>query len=410
MNKIYFQFFLCFLFITKSYAQCDYSTPVYSVGSDKGLLYGIATAYNGVEDSLFLDVYYPIGSPEQKKPMIIWAFGGGFFQGVRQDLASICQDIAARGIVAVTIDYRLGFTGPPGLNPPFAFDKAEILRAAYRGILDMKGAIRFMKAKHLEYEIDLERVWSGGVSAGAIVALNAAFLDKESEKPAELGTINPIGNQQRNDLGKIEGSLNINGYDESVQGVFNFFGAVLDTKEIDVSDQIAVFSYHQTNDPVVPCKINTPYYGISFIAANYPVVHGTCAITDYFVDNHLDPLYWESWIYPGSQHSPHNQDAVINFMLQHAKPLLCNSINNVSNHSSDLDYLILNPNPSDEYIRIQNIKGTFDYSVYDFSGKTLYSGQSNADYKIDVSSFKTGLYFLEIKYNAESRIFKWLKS
>lgn len=90
--------------------------------------------YRDIQNSLFLDIYYPIGSPEIQKPLVIWAFGGGFFQGAREDFAAVCSDLASRGIVSATIDYRIGFDGPyPTLGPPFSYDVAEIIRAGYRG-------------------------------------------------------------------------------------------------------------------------------------------------------------------------------------------------------------------------------------------------------------------------------------
>lgn len=409
MYKIYWILFLT-VFLEKGISQCDYSKPQYSFGSDKGLFYGLLPNYNGVPDSLFLDVYYPIGSPESSKPMVIWAFGGGFFQGVRQDFAPVCEELAVRGLISVTIDYRIGFDSPAGLNPPFAYDKAEILRAAYRGVTDMKGAIRFMKAKNQEYGIDLDRVWIGGASAGSIVALNAAFLDKESEKPIEVGAVKPIGTKQRPDLGSIEGTLNLNGYDTKVQGVFNFFGAVLDTNEIDPNDRIAVMSYHQTNDPIVPCQAKTPYYQISFIAANYPICYGTCMIDARFQRIGLDPVYYQSWIYPGSTHGTHDETAIVNFMLENAKPLLCKNITRVSDHSSNFASAYISPNPSDNFIEIKNIYGLFDYSIFNLSGKLIRTNQSTSENRIDVSSIQVGMYLIRVKCNGESRTFKWFKS
>lgn len=409
MNKLYCLFALLML-LQKGISQCDYSKAQYAVGSDKGLFYGVLPNYNGMQDSLFLDVYYPIGSPEPLKPMIIWAFGGGFFQGVRQDFAPVCEELAARGLISVTIDYRIGFDGPAGLNPPFAYDKAEILRAAYRGVMDMKGAIRFMKAKHNEYGIDLTRVWSGGASAGSIVALNAAFLDKDSEKPLEVGETKPIGTKLRPDLGPIEGTLNLNGYDSKVKGVFNFFGALLDTNAIDAADQIAVMSYHQTNDPIVPCQAKTPYYQISFIAANYPVCYGTCVITDRLEHIGLDPVYFESWIYPGSTHGTHDETAILNFMLENAKPLLCNTISSTSEPVSKLSSVYIRPNPAQQFLEMNNIEGEFDYTIYNLSGKTIQSKHSGTDNRIDISNIQTGMYLIKILSNGDSRIFKWFKS
>ncbi len=400
-----------FLCTSKLFAQCDYSPGQFQITSEKKLLYGILPDYQNKQDSLFLDIYYPIGSPESQKPLVIWAFGGGFFQGAREDFASVCENLASRGILSATIDYRLGFDGPyPTLGPPFSYDPAEIVRAGYRGATDMKGAIRFLKDKANQYGIDINRVWLGGASAGSVVALNAAFLDLESEKPKEVGDISPIGTKSRLDLGPIEGVLNQNGQNSSVQGVFNIFGALLDTLEISPTNKIAVFSYHQTQDPVVPCEAKTPYYNYSFIGANYPIVYGTCVITDRLNHIGMDPLYYESWIYPGNQHATHNDDAVINFFIEQAKPFLCKTISqSESAHTSVLDPLEIVPTLVTDEFKLNHLSGIFDYSIYNFSGQLLTRKKQTANTIIDVHTYQPGIYFIEVQKETNHKTLRWIK-
>ncbi len=402
-------FILLVFLVNQLWSQCDYTVSKFGFATDKNIHFGNAIDYNGDIDSLFLDVYYPVGSSEKEKPLIIWAFGGGFFQGQRQDMNTICEELARRGFVAATIDYRLGFDGPLGLNPPFAYDPAEVLRAGFRGATDMKAAIRFLKAKHLDYEIDLNRVWTGGISAGAIVALNAAYLDKDSEKPTECGNISPIGIKKRLDLGPIDGDLNINGYDSKVQGVFNFFGALLDTNAVDPKDDIAVFSYHQTGDPVVPCQAKTPYYQISFIAANYPVVYGSCVIHDRLKNIALDPTYYESWLYAGNQHASHNDQAVLNFMIQNANPLLCSNISSTSEYSHNLKHAIVNPNPAQDFIQINHIPKDCQVTIMDLSGNLIYTPFDLENKLLDIAHLRNGMYLLQLKSKNEIRTIKWIK-
>lgn len=393
------------------FSQCDYTSGRFAVASDKKLLYGILPDYRDIQDSLFLDIYYPIGSPELQKPLVIWAFGGGFFQGNREDFAAVCSDLASRGIVSATIDYRIGFDGPyPTLGPPFSYDVAEIIRAGYRGATDMKGAIRFLKAKNNQYGIDLDRVWIGGASAGSIVALNAAFLDLESEKPKETGNITPIGTKARNDLGPVEGVLNQNGYDSKIQGVFNIFGAVLDTNAINVDNKIAVFSYHQIQDPVVPCDARPPYYNYTFISNNYPIAYGTCVITERLKNIGMDPLYYETWIYQGNQHATHDNEAVIDFFLQQAKPFFCKTITNsdgTSNQTLASVYII--PNLVSEYFEIKNAPDQFGYTLFNAAGQILKQINRTTFPLIQVSNFESGVYFVTIQSGTERKTLRWIK-
>ncbi|HEX5626279.1 MAG TPA: carboxylesterase family protein [Saprospiraceae bacterium] len=392
------------------FAQCDYTSPKYGFRSEKNILFGILPDYRNINDSLFLDVYYPVGSPEIKKPLVIWAFGGGFITGKREDFAQVCEYLAARGVVSATIDYRLGFDGPaPGLNPPFAYDKAEVLRAGYRGATDMKGAIRFLKAKENQYGIDLDRVWVGGGSAGAMVAINAAFLDQESEKPKEAGNVSPIGAKPRLDLGPVDGLLNLNGQDSKVQGVFNIFGALIDTNAVASSDRIAVFSYHQTGDPIVPCGSNTPYYPIPLIAQNYPIVHGSCSITERLKHLGLDPKLWETWIYQGTEHAVHDQDAVIDFFLSNAQPIWCASTTGVESPNAGLAVPRVVPNPANDRIHIQNWKGPYQYQIVNLAGQIYQQGFLEEERGIAIPTLEPGYYLLHIQNGSAFHILKWIK-
>ncbi len=389
-------------------AQCNYDKNSYPFESEKNILFGVLPDYRNLNDSLFLDIYWPVGSVEKEKPLIIWAFGGGFFQGKRQDFAAICQEMAQRGIVSATIDYRLGFDGPGfGLNPPFAYDAAEILRAGYRGATDMKGAIRFLKQQHQKYEIDLSRIWIGGASAGAIVAMNAAFLNKDSEKPKEAGVTTSIGVKERLDLGPVEGILNQNGYNSEVQGVFNIFGALLDTSAVDAKDRIAVFSYHQTGDPIVPCLADKPYYPIPLISQNYPIAYGSCVITDRFKNLSIPDPYWETWIYTGTEHAVHNQDEVLNFMIEQAKPFFCKTITH-SLQAEDSGIQIL-PNPAESYLQVKNLNKPYSYKIFNTSGQIMMSGHLIEHPYIEIEPLPSGIYLLKLTSNSDQVTIKWLK-
>jgi len=407
--KSYILIAISLLFIGyQSNAQCNYDKNSYSFDKETAVLYGVLPDYRGIMDSLYLDIYWPVGSPELEKPIIIWAFGGGFFQGKRQDFAPICEEMAQRGIISATIDYRIGFDGPGfGLNPPFAFDAAEIIRAGYRGATDMKGAIRYLKAHHKKYEIDLSRVWLGGASAGSIVALNAAFLNKESEKPKEAGAIGGVGAKERPDLGPIEGTLNVNGFNSEVQGVLNIFGALMDTSSIDPSDRIAVFSYHQSGDPVVPCQANRPYYPIPLISQNYPTAYGSCVITERLQNLQIPETHWETWIYTGTEHAVHNQDAVLNFMIEQAKPFLCKNI--LATKDQATSQILVFPNPAQSELHLLNLPGDCNYLIKNIAGQILQKGKVETTTPIYVEHYQSGIYFLELHF-AESRVIKkWIK-
>jgi len=71
------------------------------------------------EDSLHLNVWTPAKSADEKLPVLVWFFGGGLQEGNTSEMEFDGERIARRGIVVVTINYRLnvfGFFAHPELT------------------------------------------------------------------------------------------------------------------------------------------------------------------------------------------------------------------------------------------------------------------------------------------------------
>lgn len=68
------------------------------------------------EDCLYLNVWTPAKSADEKLPVYVWYFGGGLQVGHTAEMEFDGERIARRGIVVVTINYRLntfGFCATP---------------------------------------------------------------------------------------------------------------------------------------------------------------------------------------------------------------------------------------------------------------------------------------------------------
>jgi carboxylesterase type B len=64
------------------------------------------------EDCLFLNVWTPVGASEQSRlPVLVWIHGGAFIQGSGAQPRYDGTELAKRGTVVVTINYRLGPLG-----------------------------------------------------------------------------------------------------------------------------------------------------------------------------------------------------------------------------------------------------------------------------------------------------------
>ncbi|ANX00821.1 hypothetical protein CSTERLE_04105 [Thermoclostridium stercorarium subsp. leptospartum DSM 9219] len=59
------------------------------------------------EDCLYLNVWTPARNGDERLPVFVWFFGGGFQVGYTSEMEFDGERIARRGIVVVTVNYRL---------------------------------------------------------------------------------------------------------------------------------------------------------------------------------------------------------------------------------------------------------------------------------------------------------------
>ena len=63
------------------------------------------------EDCLYLNVWTPATRADEKLPVFVWYFGGGLQVGYTSEMEFDGERIARRGVVVVTINYRLNSFG-----------------------------------------------------------------------------------------------------------------------------------------------------------------------------------------------------------------------------------------------------------------------------------------------------------
>src|SRR5437762_2798636 len=67
---------------------------------------------NGMsEDCLYLNVWTPAKSDREKLPVLVYFFGGGFQAGDGSEPRYDGESMATKGIVSITVNYRLGIFG-----------------------------------------------------------------------------------------------------------------------------------------------------------------------------------------------------------------------------------------------------------------------------------------------------------
>lgn len=120
------------------------------------------------EDCLYLNVWSPAGSHRGRLPVLVWIPGGGFVSGSGSVPLYDGARLAARGIIVVTINYRLGILGFL-VTPALAAEAArEHVPAGNYGLQDMIAALRWVHRNIAAFGGDPDAVTVAGQSAGSI--------------------------------------------------------------------------------------------------------------------------------------------------------------------------------------------------------------------------------------------------
>lgn len=219
-----------------------YATDVYpTVTVTSNVVYGENLTFSGSNKILKLDFYEPTGDTATVRPLIIWAHSGSFLNGTKTDVdvVALSQAFAKKGYACASIDYRTGF---------FPIDSANSVKAVIRAVQDMRASIRFFYKDRAEgtntFKIDTNNIFIGGTSAGAIMALHIAYLDRT----CEINDYVPSSSLET--LGGLEGNSGNPCYSANVNGVINLCGALAKYCWLEAGD-LPFCSMHGNEDGVV---------------------------------------------------------------------------------------------------------------------------------------------------------------
>jgi para-nitrobenzyl esterase len=121
---------------------------------------------NVSEDCLYLNVWTPAKSASDRIPVLVWIYGGGFAFGSTSTPVHNGEHLARKGVVLVSINYRvgsLGFLAHPGLSA----ESPHHVSGNY-GLLDMIAGLQWVKKNIAAFGGDPTRVTIFGESAGGI--------------------------------------------------------------------------------------------------------------------------------------------------------------------------------------------------------------------------------------------------
>ena len=142
--------------------------------------------YRTVGDTkLNLYIFSPPGHrADDRKPAIVFFFGGGWKNGSPAQFSETCRYLASRGMVAMTADYRVA-------------SRHDV--KAVDCVKDAQAAVRWIRANAVRLGIDAGRIAAGGGSAGGhIAACTGTVRDiddpeaKIGSRPAAMVLFNPV--------------------------------------------------------------------------------------------------------------------------------------------------------------------------------------------------------------------------
>lgn len=396
--KQLFTIISCSLFALGVYAQADCTGGRYvtenlfnTVDVTNAITFGNNNALGGGPVDLKMDVYEPAGDSETGRAVVIMQFGGSFIGGQRSDVAGQCEFFAKMGYVAIAPDYRVGFFFPSEVTTTLA-----VLRAAH----DMKAVVRYLRKSVAEdgnpYGIDPDRIIVGGISAGAIGAIHAAYFDDVAEIPSYM----------ENDtagLGGVEGNSGTPGYSSEVLGVLSYSGAIGDSSWINSGDA-PIISVHEDGDNVVPfntTEVSVSGFPTGLIASGSRDIHArarnvgldNCLHAFEGVDNHVGYLI--------GGFNADVKSAVIGFLgnLACGTPSNCAETQWVGIGENEVRTIGVYPNPANDVLKFRTDEvGTVE--IIDATGRTVITRAAGlGQNQVDISQLPKGAYVMMFSGN-----------
>ncbi len=162
-------------------------------------LTGVPT-WDNKTTNLKIDVYSPQGDQQNKgRACIIFYYGGAWASKMKSGFEVFNSELAMRGYVAITGDYRVGFKQSNVALLCIGDVDANMTEAAFRGFQDTKALIRHVRANADKYGIDPNKIYVAGGSAGGANALGATYFEDDEVPPyirKEVGALESIGKYQ----------------------------------------------------------------------------------------------------------------------------------------------------------------------------------------------------------------------
>lgn len=118
------------------------------------------------EDCLYLNIWTPAaGKPDAGLPVAMWIHGGAYVQGYGHEIEFDGEEFAKRGVILVTVNYRLGVLG--FMAHPLLTEESPHGVSGNYGILDQREALGWLRRNIARFGGDPDNITVFGQSAGA---------------------------------------------------------------------------------------------------------------------------------------------------------------------------------------------------------------------------------------------------
>jgi acetyl esterase/lipase len=360
------------------------------IDSLKNVTYGNALTWDGVSEDLKIDYYFPKTTidPMPSRPFILMIHGGGFNIGAKEDLILECRELAKRGYVVATMNYRLG-------GPVF-------VESVYRAQQDANAALRYSIEIATSLEIDTSWMFIGGMSAGSITSFFTHYMSQD-----DWNSVNPTIETM---LGALDTSGNNLPHTFEIDGIFNQWGASVDSATTP-DELIPMISFHGALDTVVP--IGEGDYGTigSQILHDRLIANGICS------DFTLDPEGGHVVYY-----TLEGRKFMINRTSCFFKSLFCDDCSDFFstepvladcsgalniNESSLQNEVSVYPNPFKDQLSFNNLRGNEYFYLYNIQGQVIYEGSDIQSHS--VHQLSSGLYLLRVLQDDQQQTLKLYK-
>lgn len=150
---------------------------------------------NGMsEDCLSVNVWTPARNNQERLPVMVWVYGGGFTYGSGSHPSYDGEALARRGIVVVTFNYRMGLFGYLA-HPQLSAESPGRSSGTY-ALLDQMAALSWVQRNIGAFGGDPGRVTVAGQSAGAM-SISAMMISGRADGLFQQAILQSVGAMRR---------------------------------------------------------------------------------------------------------------------------------------------------------------------------------------------------------------------